>query len=191
MSGVVQSPRPADNDSTRGQEPTDAGRRRSSMSRLGWFLSAVLVVTACSSPRAVSTPRSTSTTARSTATPGLRGIPVSRFECHPPPELPVAKPKRLATPQALLLCPPGLPGQSSRPVTITANQGSFAALISALSRPDEPKTGAVCPAYADLIQVVLARTGENAYRVSLPADGCGHYLHPAVDALNRARGTQP
>jgi len=71
---------------------------------------------------------------------------------------------------------------------ITAKETAFAPLISALSRPDEPKTGAVCPAYADLSQLVLARTDESSYQVSIPTDGCGHYQRPALDALNRARG---
>lgn len=71
---------------------------------------------------------------------------------------------------------------------ISARRPEFAALLSALSRPDEPKTSAVCPLYADMLQVVLAKTGAHSYQVSLPVDGCGHYQRLVLDALNHARG---
>jgi hypothetical protein len=112
---------------------------------------------------------------------------VRRLECPAWPVAALAKPARISTPQELLLCPLGLPGQRSTPVRIAPGQQDFNALISALSRPDEPKTDAVCPAYADLLQVVLGRTGTSSYQVSIPTDGCGHYQRPVIDALNRAR----
>jgi hypothetical protein len=99
----------------------------------------------------------------------------------------LAKPIRISAPQQLLLCPLGLPDEQSSPVRIVAGQQRFELLVSVLSRPDDPKTGAVCPAYADLPQVVLVKTGKHSYRIVIPTDGCGHYQRPALDALNRAR----
>src|SRR5438105_5882405 len=157
------------------REPTTAGRRRSCMSRLGRLLFVVLVFAACGSSGRVSTGPSTSTTVPVTSRPDLRGVPVRKFECTPRPVPQVARPTRIAMPRALLLCPLDRPDQPSGSVTIAANDQAFDALISALSRPDQPKTDAVCPAYADLLQVVLVRTDASSYQVSIPTDGCGHY----------------
>jgi len=117
----------------------------------------------------------------------LRGSPTLEFKCAPRLVPPVAAPTPIAAPQALLLCPLGMPGERSTAITITANQSAFQPLINALSRADEPPTGAACPAYADVPQVILAKTGSGVYQVSIPTDGCGHYQRDALDALNRAR----
>jgi len=45
-----------------------------------------------------------------------------------------------------------------------------------------------CAAYADLSQVVLAKTAGRDYQVSIPTDACRHYQREALDALHRARG---
>jgi hypothetical protein len=95
----------------------------------------------------------------------------------------------IEAPQAFLLCPLGTPGRPSAAVAIDANDPVFDVLVEALSAADVPPTpGAVCPAYADLTQVVLAKTTNRVYQVSIPIDGCMHYQPEALDALRHARG---
>jgi hypothetical protein len=179
------------------REPPEGRRRQSSMNRRWLCLSLVVVAAACSSSHEAVTP--STTTARSgagstsTSTPvvpssGLRGVAVRAFECPSRPLSPAASPTPIEAPEALLLCPLGMPGQPSNAVTVAATQPVFHALVAALSRAHEPSTGAVCPAYADLMQVVLAKNRSGAYQVSIPTDGCGHYQRDALDALSRARG---
>jgi hypothetical protein len=84
-----------------------------------------------------------------------------------------------------------MPGQPSKSVTIPAGRPAFDSLVSALSHADEPAPGpgTVCAAYADLTQIVLARTGSGVYQVSIPVDGCAHYERAALTALQAARAT--
>ena len=180
------------------REPTGASQRRSSMSRLAWCASLALLLAACGSSRAVTTPststthgdaRSTSTSTRITPSLVLRGIRVSSFECPPRRISPTARPAPIRAPQVLLLCPLNTPGVRSQAVTVTATQPLFTALIAALSARAEPPTTGACPAYGDLPQIVLAKTSVSVYQLSIPTDACGHYQHHALDALNRARRT--
>ena len=166
------------------------------MSRRWLCLSLVVLAAACGSSGHAGAPASTTSTAGTSATststpvtasPGLRGVQVLAFECPARPIAPGASPTPISTPQTLLLCPLGFPGQASSAVTVTPTQPIFRALIAALSRVHEPASGAVCPAYADLMQDVLAKTRDGVYQVSIPTDGCGHYQRGALEALNRAR----
>jgi len=92
--------------------------------------------------------------------------------------------------QTLRLCPIPGSGLSAEGLTLDRSGPNFDALLRALSAADEPPTpGAVCPLYADLRQVVLARAGDRVYEISIPSDACNHYQRDALDALNRARGT--
>jgi hypothetical protein len=102
---------------------------------------------------------------------------------------PSAKPARIDAPQTFLLCALDMPGQPSENITVAAGRPAFDALVSALSRADEPAPGpgTVCALYADLAQVVLAKTGAGVYQVSIPVDGCGHYERSALTALQAAR----
>ena len=171
------------------------------MRRLVWCWALIPLIAACGSPARESTPRSTSTTqgraGTSTSLPGppargLRGVPVRSFACSPPVVSSAAGPVPIGAVQAFLLCPLGTPGQPSNAVTVGATDADFEVLIRALSAADIPPTiGAVCPAYADLSQVVLAKTNDRTYQVSIPTDGCRHYQRDALDALNRARQRHP
>jgi len=172
------------------------------MKRLAWCLSLVSLLGACGSSGHSTTPGSTSatsgganTTTTSTGIPhvrGLRGFPVRNFECPPHAMSSGARPIPIEAVQALLLCPLSMPGVSGEAVTVRADQPIFNRMISALSAADEPSIGGgPCPAYADLLQVVLAKTSGSAYEVSIPTDACGHYQPAALDALSRARGTSP
>ena len=155
------------------------------MRRLIWCLAPVLLIAACGSSSGTSTPGSTGPPQPPS---GLRGVPVQNFECSQPAVSAGVSPVAIGGVQAFLLCPLGSPGQPSKAVTVGANDPAFAALVHALSAADVPPTqGAVCPAYADLTQVVLAKTAVHVYEVSIPADACRHYQHDALDALNRAR----
>jgi hypothetical protein len=119
----------------------------------------------------------------------LRGSPTSAFKCPTHFVAPVAAPKSISMPQALLLCPLDMPGQGSSAVMIAPNQAAFQPLVDALSQPDQPSTGGVCAAYADLPQVLLAKTARGVFQLVIPTDGCRHYERAALDALNRARGS--
>jgi hypothetical protein len=156
------------------------------MRRIGYCLLLVLFVTACGSAGEVSSLPSTSTTGAALA-PTLRGVPVQTLACPAVGVSSVGKPATIDAPQTFLLCPLGAPNEISGSVTVGAGVPAFDALVSALARPDVPPTGGVCPAYADLTQVVLAKTGAGVYRVSIPVDGCGHYERPALAALEAAR----
>ena len=119
----------------------------------------------------------------------LRGVPVRGLECSLPAESSGVGPVPIEGVQAFRLCPLGAPGSQSTAVTVGANDPAFAGLVRALSAADEPATiGAVCAAYADQPQVVLAKTAGRDYQVTIPTDGCRHYQREALDALNRARG---
>jgi hypothetical protein len=120
--------------------------------------------------------------------PVLRGVPVSKFNCPPQPTSPAApNAYPIVGVQALLLCPLNTPGVPTKAVTITNRHPQFATLLAALSVPDEPLTTGACPAFADLPQVVLARTPHGAYQLSIPVDACHHYQQRALESLNRAR----
>jgi hypothetical protein len=166
------------------------------MPRRWLCISLFVLVAACSSSHQAATPSSTTlptgTSSTSTSAPaipssGLRGIRVEAFACPPHFVAPAANATPIGTPEALLLCPLGFPGQAGKAVTVVPGRPIFRALITALSRARERSTGAVCPAYADLMQVVLAKTRDGIYQVSVPTDGCGHYQRDALEALNRAR----
>lgn len=109
--------------------------------------------------------------------------------CPMPVVSPSAKPAPIGTPQTFLLCALDMPGQPSKNITVAAGGPAFDALVSALSRADEPAPGpgTVCALYADLAQVVLAKTDAGVYQVSIPVDGCGHYERSALTALQAAR----
>lgn len=168
------------------------------MRRLVWCLALVSLIAACGSSGRVSNPGSTSTTRGGDITSTslrtqpprvLRGVPVRSFECSHPAVSSGVSPVPIEAAQAFLLCPLGTPGRPSKAVTVGANDPVFEVLVRALSAADVPPTsGAVCPAYADLSQVVLAKTTGRVYQVSIPTDACRHYQHDALDALNRARG---
>ena len=77
--------------------------------------------------------------------------------------------------------------RAEQAVTISTGQSQFATLIAALSVPDQPPTTGACAAYADLPQVVLAKTAHGVFQVSIPVDACGHYQQRARQALQAAR----
>ena len=154
------------------------------------LLSLVSLAAACGSSGRGPTPGAPGTT--STSLPAqaavLRGVPVQSFQCSPP-TVPSGVPVPIVGAQAFLLCPLGAPGQPSKAVTVRVSDPAFAALVRALSAADIPATpGTVCAAYADLTQLVLAKTNGRVYQVSIPTDGCKHYQRNALDALRRARG---
>jgi hypothetical protein len=113
---------------------------------------------------------------------------VQSFDCPATPVAPTGNPQPIDSAEAIRLCPIGIPGGGTATVTLTAGQPAFAPLIAALSVPDQPPTGAVCPAYADALQSVLAKSGATVFAVKVPIDGCNHYLRSALDLLTRARG---
>lgn len=153
-------------------------------------LSAACLIAACGSPAKVSTPGSTSTSVPTRSTRVLRGTAVGSFECRPQQVSSGVGSIPINAVQTLLLCPLSTAGAPTKPVTLGVDRPTFTALIAALAAADEPPTpGAVCPLYADLLQVVVAKTSDGVYQVSIPTDACRHYLRGALDALNRARGT--
>jgi hypothetical protein len=87
--------------------------------------------------------------------------------------------------QAFLLCPLRLPTGSGKAVLVPRSAPGFPGLLALLSSPDQPRTKQLCPMYADMPQVILARTADGAYVVHIPVDACGHYWHPEV--LGRLR----
>jgi hypothetical protein len=119
----------------------------------------------------------------------LRGVAVERFECPPSPASPTTTKTPIVAVQALRLCPLDAPDGAARAVTVTRGEPGFESLVDALSRPDEPPTAGACPEYADVPQVVLARTDDGVYSVAIPTDACRHYQRAALDALDRARGS--
>jgi hypothetical protein len=137
---------------------------------------ALATIVGCGSAKSHITPKSV-----------LRGVRVHQFECPPRPTSGTARAAAIPAPRVLLLCPLDAPGVRSKAVTVVGTQPLFTTLITALSVPDETRTGATCPAYADLPQNVLAKTSGGAYLLSIPTDECGHYQRRALDALNRAR----
>jgi hypothetical protein len=123
-----------------------------------------------------------------TATPRqMRGIAVETFACPRSPASSTAEPTSIVEPQALRLCPLDAPVVTARAVTVTRGEPGFEPLVDALSRPDEAPTTGACPEYADVPQVVLARTDDAVYAVAIPTDACGHYQSVVLDALRRAR----
>lgn len=168
------------------------------MRGLVWCLALVSLIAACGSSGRVSTPGSTSTTLGRDSTSTslrtqlprvLRGVPARDFECSHPAVSSGVTPVPIEAVQALLLCPLGTGGRPSKAVTVGTNDPVFEVLVRALSAADLPPTsGAVCPAYADLSQVVLAKASGRVYQVSIPSDACMHYQRDALDALSRARG---
>jgi hypothetical protein len=117
----------------------------------------------------------------------LHVIGVSGRACPPHIDSPAAITVAFGTVRALLLCPLATPRLMSTAVTITASDPKFAALIKALSAPNEPRTSQACPMYADVPQIVIAETVDSAYQVLIPTDACGHYQRGALTTLNRAR----
>jgi hypothetical protein len=159
------------------------------MRRLVWCVSLVSLVAACGSSGTTRAGDTTSTSVRITPAGVLRGVPARKFDCSHPAVSSGVRPVPIEGVHAFLLCPLGAPGQSSKTVTVGAKDPAFEVLVRALSAADLPPTrGAVCPAYADLSQLVLAKTTGGAYQVSIPTDACMHYQHAALDALSRARG---
>ncbi len=160
-------------------------------------MSFVVLVAACGSSTGSGSPTTTTTTTTvpttTTTVPttpgGLRGVAVQALTCPARAVTAASKPAPIGTPRTFLLCALGMPGQPSKNVTIAAGAPTFAPLVSALSAADAPAPGpgTVCAAYADLPQVVLARTDAGVYQVSIPVDGCGHYLGSALTALQDAR----
>jgi len=137
-----------------------------------------------SAPPSSSTP---ATTAPSPPTSGLRGVRVAGVQC-PPVMTPGAQVEAVPEPSSYVLCPLEVPGGSGGRVTIGRGDAQFSPLTTALSTPDQPATGQVCAMYADVPQYVLANAAGVVYQVSIPVDGCRHYLRVALEALNRARG---
>jgi hypothetical protein len=158
------------------------------MRRLGWCLPLLVLLAACGGTGGGGK-ASPSTTAPAPSASGLRGVSVQALACPARVVTPSAKPARIDAPQAFLLCALDIPGQPSTNVTVAAGGPAFDSLVSALSRADEPAPGpgTVCALYADMIQVVLAKTTAGVYQVSIPVDGCGHYERPALTALQAAR----
>jgi len=160
------------------------------MRRLGWcFLIPLLILPAACGSAGSGGKASPSTTAPVQSTSGLRGVAVQAWACPAHVVAQNARATPIGTPQTFLLCALEMPGQPSKNVTVAAGGPGFDSLMSALSPADEPAPGpgTVCAAYADLAQVVLAKTSAGVYQVSIPADGCGHYERSALTALQAAR----
>ena len=156
----------------------------------GCLTALVLVVTACSSGAGTHSYGATTTLAVTTTAPApshLRGVPVSKFECPSRPVSPTANVTTIAEVEVLLVCPLGMPGPTSKAVTVAATDPQFAVLVTALSAPDEAPTTGACPMYADALQYVFAKTPDGVYQVSIPTDACRHYQQGALDALNQVR----
>jgi hypothetical protein len=117
----------------------------------------------------------------------MRGTAVDTFACPANPPSSSAEPAPIVEAQALRLCPLDAPDEPARTVTVTRDEPGFAPLVDALSLPDEAPTTGACPEYADVPQVVLARTDGAVYAVAIPSDACGHYQRVVLDALRRAR----
>ena len=184
--GVARRAEPNGDCCAHSWNPRSGGSVEVSMRRLAWCLFLVPLVAACGSSSHVSTPGSTSTTRGSANTTStsvripstrvLRGIPVRSFECPPRPLSSAVSPIPVDAVQTLMLCPLSMPGLSSNAVTVGVDRPIFKVLIAALSAADEPPTrGVACPLYADLPQVVVAKTSGSVYQVSIPTDACKHY----------------
>jgi hypothetical protein len=144
-------------------------------------IAALTLLASCASPwhtHVTSVP----TTVPATAT--LRGEQVGGFACPSPAG---AAPAVTTVPTtgvtALLLGRPGGPGGPGGAVTVTPTDPGFAPLLSDLAEPDQPRSGSVCPLYADVVLPVLARAGSEVIRVHIPVDGCGHYEAGARAAI--------
>ncbi len=163
-------------------------KNRFGLKRLALCLPLFVLLAACGSSGS-GAKVSSSTTAPAPSASGLRGVVVRAWACPADVVSPGAKRAPIDTPQTFLLCALDMPGQPSKPVEVAAGRPAFDSLLSALSRADEPAPGpgTVCALYADVTQVVLAKTGAGVYQVSIPVDGCGHYERSALTALQAAR----
>jgi hypothetical protein len=85
-----------------------------------------------------------------------------------------------------LLCPMPSP-QPSRAVRVVPDNAHFAPLLGALTAADATRSTGICPMYADVVQVILARTRTVVLRARIPVDGCGHYQH--INVLTAARSS--
>ena len=146
-------------------------------------LTAVVLLTACSSARSTTATAPPTTGA---AGPVLRGEVTGPFVCPPAG----ADPGSGATLPAasvteLLICSPAVPNGPRAAVTVGPSSPQFGPLLSALSGRDEPRAaGQICPLYADVVQPVLARTASTVLVVHIPVDSCGHYQAAARTALH-------
>ena len=90
----------------------------------------------------------------------------------------------------MLICPQTVAAHTAT-ITLQPTDPDFAILLNAISAPVEPSgTGQVCPAYADLLQDVVANTSSTPLLTHLPLDRCGHYQQDVLKAITQARSHQ-
>jgi hypothetical protein len=164
-----------------------------------FVLVVALGVSSCGSVVRVDSPSSRSTAPLSASPsassssasggPVLLGVPVPSFGCPPKLEQGAGR-VQVRVPagdvSAFTLCPMS---SSHYPTTVRVVAGNvhFRALLEALTAADAPRSNGMCPLYADVTQVILARTRTGVVRARIPIDGCGHYQH--VDVLMAARAS--
>ena len=123
---------------------------------------------------------------------GLRGVPVTSVSCRLPATTPRSLPVTVTSVTSLVLCPLRIPTAGSGRVTLHPGSAIFHQLLVALAKPSEPRSHDMCQLYADVPQMVLATTSSGTvYLITIPVDGCGHYLPAALGALNHARAVMP
>jgi hypothetical protein len=159
---------------------------------IGLVATLCVTMVACdgeSDREARSTPReSTRLTPRNST---LRGVPVSRFECKARPSTPRARPAPIGRTQALLVCPWAATGPGSKTVIVTAGQPQFNSLIAAISAPDAPPNKQACRILTVIPFLVLARSDDRSYWVSIPVDGCKITQRGAAEEIMRVYGLTP
>jgi hypothetical protein len=118
---------------------------------------------------------------------GIRGTELPTFSCDAKPS---GKALRVEPSHVveLLVCPVAAPepfNRPSQPITLARGGTRFTELLHALSAPDEAHSGPgqACPAYAELVPPIVARTGSVDLLVHIPADSCGHSRPAARSAL--------
>ena len=153
------------------------------LGRIAVAAAAVAVVAGCSSDGGGS---------HSAGPRGIRGTELSAFACNAKA---AGKAVRLPPSDVLELrvCPVSAPepfNRPDRPVSLVRGSTRFQSFLAALSLPDEAAKGQqACPAYAELLPTVIARTKTVALIAHLPVDACGHTLGPVSAALASVIGT--
>ena len=93
-----------------------------------------------------------------------------------------------------VICPQMIVSSTVRPSVVIAASDAvhFGALVQALSAADLPsQPGQACPMYADLPQVVFARSAPRIWLLHLPVDSCHHYQAAVLAAIRAADPSQP
>lgn len=114
----------------------------------------------------------------------VRGASLPAFACTGPAGGDVRVPA--ADVGAVRLC--ALPALGGPAVTVRPDDPRWDQLLGALSADDvPPDPGAVCPAYANVEQRVVADSTRGPLVVHIPVDGCHHYQRDALTILTAIR----